>query len=232
MTKKRTSQSADLPEVVNLPKIGVDMMHYAKVLADASDETKYGKIKAFKNIVKIAVDADPKTEPFYADNKKVTSVTMISDTKAAIDCADVPPSILREWIGREKEDKIGVSVGEINAPDFGFCYRIKLAKGGYRYIRFYMGKFSASNHMNAETAKNEPNYQPANCIFDAAQRSADGAFYYMFDTDETNLTDEQICEKFFADFNWKPNKPASSEEQPEPSVEPSTEPSTEPEDEG
>lgn len=189
-----------------MPKIGVDMFHYFPVVDDGK-QTTYGEAKALPGSVNIGFSVDSSSAKFFADNGPYATGVDTGDMKLSLECADVPPAVLSEWMGAEYNGGL-FEFEQVEEKAFGVAYRIKKAGGGYRYIRLYSGQFTMPDQ-NGETKAGSTNFQTSTVEFSAIKRTSDGKVYAMLDDDDESLpadiTPQKIQEEWFKDLNWKPD---------------------------
>lgn len=194
-----------------MPRKGVDMYTIFKVLTDDPDKgaATYDTAVTIPGTVEIAPTDNGATDTFDADNEAYIVEDYIEKMGHELTNADIPPEVDAMLRGLELKDG-GVEVGKNNiAPYFGVAWRITLADGTYRLVRYYKGKYGFASPVGAKTKPSQgaADKQTAAATYTAVPRDCDDKYYYYLDTRNLpeNVTVETALEKWFTDLNWYPS---------------------------
>lgn len=192
-------------EQTYMPKIGVDMAYYAKLLVDPVDGVAtYSESKRLPGLVKVGFAPNSQAGTFFADNAPYATATQLGDMKVTVECADLPPQLRAEWFGQKYTDGL-LDESQINPIDMAFMYRVKKSNGAHRYIAIYKTKPGVPNE-DVSTQTNSINFQSGSFELAVAQRICDGMFRRILDDDDPKLpvamTPAIIKANFFTDPNW------------------------------
>lgn len=191
-----------------LPTIGVDKYTFFNVVSDDESGTVYGDGINLKGIVEIAPTDAGGADTFDADNGAYETTSYIEKLGHEITNADIPPEVDAAWRGLELKNGV-VEVGnDTSTVYFGVAWRIMKSDGSYRYVRYYKGSYSFASNVGGKTKPSSGSIdkQTAKATYTAVQRDFDNNYYAYFD--ESNLpseiTKEELEEKWFSDMNWYP----------------------------
>lgn len=197
-----------MPSTQNyVPMVGVDMLHYAKVTSDTTNEFTTETPKLIPGLTEAGFNMNPQTGTLYADNGPYATAVGLGDFDGAISVADVPPDIRGELYGFEYDNATGeLSATDINPPDITIQYRVQKPNGAYRYVTLYKMK-ATPNEEKVATKGGSINFQTNGFSLKGARRLKDGRLFRMLDTDSPNLptgvTPEIIEANWFTDVNWE-----------------------------
>lgn len=200
-----------------MPRIGVDMYTIFKLEDDGvttPGKATYADAVQIPGTVEIAPTDTGSTDTFDADNAPYLVEDYLEKMGHEITNADIPPEIDAMMRGLDLKDG-GVEVGKVtNAPYFAVAWRVALAGGGYRLVRYYKGKYGFASPVGGKTKPSEgaSEKQTAKATYTAAPRGCDGNYYYYIDTKDLpeGVTEETAIEKWFSDPNWYPSDKASA----------------------
>lgn len=195
-----------------MPRVGVDFYTVFEMqddgIAEAGKAT-YGEAVRIPGTVEIAPTDSGATENFDADNGVYLVEDYLEKMGHEITNADIPPAVDALLRGLTLKDG-GVEVGKTShAPYFATAWRISMADGGYRLVRYYKGKYAFASPVGGKTKPSEGagEKQTATATYTAAPRDCDGKYYYYLDTKDLpeNVSVETAMEKWFSDPNWYPS---------------------------
>lgn len=186
--------------------VGVDMLHYGKMLTDTADGYTAETPKKIPGLTEAGFNRNGQSGSFYADNVLYDTAVGDGDMDVAIACADVPPELQSELFGYEYKD--GVLLGTpLNSPYVFIQYRIQKSSGAYRYVTIFKLK-ALPKEENVTTKGGSINFQTNGFTLKGAARMQDNAYYRIMDDDDPNLpegvTAKIIEENWFTDVSWVP----------------------------
>lgn len=189
-----------------IPMIGVDMLHYAKIITDSATAYEAEEPTAVKGLTEAGFNLNPQSATFFADNGPYDTAVGTGEFDIAIACADVPPNLQADIYGYEYDSESGeLAMSEINSPYIALQYRVQKSSSAYRYVTIYKAK-ALPNEEKAQTKGGSINFQTNGFSLKGAKRLKDGRMYRILDDDDPNLpegvTPEVIAGKWFTDVNW------------------------------
>lgn len=191
-----------------LPKIGVDMFYFAKLLTDNPGDSgpTYDTPMKLPGLVSIQFNPNAQSATFYADNGSYSSASQLGDLVLTVGLADIPLEVQATWFGQKTED--GVLEGtQINPMDMAIGYRVKNSDGGYRYFWFKKCK-AAPSQETVNTQGNSIAFQTDSITITCTMPLSDGIAYRKLDDTATGLptgvTPAIIAAKWFTDPMWDP----------------------------
>ena len=193
-----------------MPRVGVDKYTIFEVKTDTAEGTTYGDAVTIPGTVEIAPTDNGATDTFDADNGAYLVEDYLEKLGHEITNADIPPEVDAMMRGVELKNG-GVEVGKnTKAPYFGVAWRIELANGSYRLVRYYKGKYGFASPVGGKTKPSEgaAEKQTAKATYSVAARDFDDNYYYYIDTDNLpeGVDEATAIEKWFTDMNWYPSK--------------------------
>lgn len=194
-------------EQVYMPVIGIDNLHYGKVISDSTSGITGEEPKVIPGMTEAGYNRNGNVNTFFADNVSYCTATGSGEIDGAFAVADVPPNLSSELYGDQYDEETGeLLMGDIDSPDVFIQYRIQKSNGSWRYVTIYKIK-CVPNASNVTTKGGQINFQTNGFSFKAANTIYNGKFCRILDDDDPNLpegvTPEVIAENWFTDINWK-----------------------------
>jgi len=130
------------------PKIGLDHVVVAEVLADDANGVTYGSVIPLKGAVNATVNPNSSVSTDYADNGAFFVVNDRGNTELALELIDCDVDVLAQLLGQQKSNGVTIETSMDQSPAFAFGFRVwiggKDSNGNNRYeYRWYAkGKFS------------------------------------------------------------------------------------------
>jgi len=189
-----------------LPKTGVGMGHWAKVLTDTAgdpDGLTYSEVKKLPGMVQIAFAPNAQTGTYWADNIAYATAAQLGDMTLGIQCPDLPPEDRAEWYGQKYENGL-LEEGAINPIEMAFGYRIRKANGAFRYLRVYKVKPAVADETTG-TGTNAINWQDGTIPAAIAMSQALNTYRRMIDDDPNlpvGVTPDVIAAGWFTSPLW------------------------------
>lgn len=192
-----------------LPRIGCDMLHFAKMLTDTAAGATYEDPVHFTNVKSIGFNPNSSISTFNADDGPRVVYSQVGEESVSIERADLLPSEYALITGA-RYNKGLVSVGNPTAPDGAVLWRSQKSNGAYRYCRLLKTRFGVPQ-MNAKTKESSIEFQTQTVEGKNALRVCDNQGFEFFDSDDpgkdASITDAVLLEQWFSDPNFDPTVP-------------------------
>lgn len=198
----------------SLPRVGCDMLHFAKMLTDTKEEATYDDSVHLENVKSIGFRAGSSISTFHADDGPRVNYAQVGEETVSIDRADLLPKEYALVTGANY-DKGLVSVGNPTPPDGAVMWRSQKSNGKYRYLRLLKTKFSVPD-ADYKTKENSVEFQTQSIEGRNALRVFDGKGFQFVDEDDPELdrtiTKAVLDAEWFKDPNFDPSKPYTPSE--------------------
>lgn len=192
-----------------LPRIGCDMLHFAKLLTDTTSGATYEDPVHFTNVKSIGFNPNSSISTFCADDGPRVTYSQVGEEAVSIERADLLPSEYALMTGATYNKGL-VSVGNPVPPAGAVLWRSQKSNGAYRYCRLLKTTFGVPQ-MNAKTKETSVDFQTQTIEGKNVLRLFDNAGFQFFDSDDPekddSITDAVLLEQWFADPNFDPTKP-------------------------
>lgn len=191
-----------------LPRIGCDMLHFAKLLTDTAEGATYDTSTHFRNVKNIGFNPNSSISTFFADDGPRVTYAQVGEEAVTIERADLLPSEYALVTGSAYNKGL-VSVGNPTPPAGAVMWRSMKSNGKYRYCRLLKTTFGVPQS-NYATKEQSPNFQTQTVEGKNALRVYDNIGFEFFDEDDpskdTSITSAVIAEQWFKDPNFDPTK--------------------------
>lgn len=192
-----------------VPRIGCDMLHFAKLLTDTKDGATYDTPAHFVNVKSIGFNPNSSISTFYADDGPRVTYAQVGEEAVTIDRADLLPSEYALITGASFEKGL-VSVGNPTPPAGAVLWRSQKSSGAYRYCRLLKTMFSVPQ-MTSNTKEGTVEFQTQAVEGQNALRVYDSVGFQFIDSDDpsldTTVTPEVLATEWFKDVMFDPTKP-------------------------
>lgn len=198
-----------MPEGKNmeaLPRIGCDMLHFAKLTADSSTGATYEEPKHFKNVKTIGFNPNSNIATYFADDGPAVTYAQVGEEDVSIERADLLPEEYALITGATYSKGL-VSVGNPTPPHGAVLWRCQKSNGAYRYCRLLKTMFSVPS-MDSKTKESSVEFQSTTVSGKNALRGFDHKGFEFIDEDDPNIdasvTPAVLEKEWFADPNFDP----------------------------
>lgn len=175
-----------------MAKIGVDNLHYAKIIKDDKTGLTYDTPVSLTGVREIKVNPKVSTEPLYGDNKVLTQTTAIDSIEVSIDIADLTNQQYHDLLGHKLGATGGIIAGGQDvAPPVALLWKsqMKSIDGSprERYTVLYKGQFElASDEHKGQEGKID--YQTDELKGSFSTTINTGDWKYQVDSDDSLFT--------------------------------------------
>lgn len=171
------------------PRIGVDMLYYAKVLSDTAEGTVYSAPVWAQGVNNIAYNPNTQTAAYDADDGVYETFSADGDVQTTIQVADLLPQVYADLLGLQIDANGMVIEGSAdNAPEVAVGFRSQKSNGQYRFIWVLKGKFSKQPETYQTKGSSGITYQPASILHTGLKRISDGERRHIQDSDAPGQT--------------------------------------------
>lgn len=183
-----------------MAKIGVDNLHYAKIIKDDKTGLTYETPVPLEGVREIKVNPKVATEPLYGDNKILTQTTAIDSIDVGIDIADLSNQQYHDLLGHKLSTTGGVIAGGQDvAPAVALLWKSQMksinGSSRERYTVLYKGQFElASDEHKGQEGKIDYQTDELNGAFSTTINTGD--WKYQVDSDDPLFT-SVVREAFF-----------------------------------
>ncbi len=196
-----------MPEIMEaLPRIGCDMLHFAKMLTDTEESATYDTPQHFRNVKTIGFNPNSGISTFFADDGPRVTYAQVGEETVTIERADLLPSEYALVTGAGYKKGL-VSVGNPTPPDGAIMWRSQKSNGKYRYCRLLKTVFGVPQS-NFATKESSPNFQTQTIEGKNSLRVHDNIGFEFFDEDDpskdASVTGEVLKSEWFKDPNFDP----------------------------
>lgn len=192
-----------------LPRIGCDMLHFAKLLTDTAEGATYDQPVWLTNVKNIGFNPNSSVSTFFADDGPRVTYAQVGEEQVTIERADLLPSEYALLTGADYSKGL-VKVGNPTPPAGAVLWRSMKSNGKYRYCRLLKTTFGVPQSSFA-TKEQSVSFQTQSVEGRNALRVSDGMGFEFFDEDdpskEETVTGEVLAEEWFKDPNFDPTKP-------------------------
>lgn len=172
-----------------LPRIGVDMLYYAKVVSDTKEGTIYSAPVWLQNVNNISYNPNTQTASYDADDGTCVSYSADGDVQTTIQVANLLPENYADLLGLQIDANGMVIEGEAdNAPEVAVGFRSQKANGQYRFVWVLKGKFSKQQEDYTTKGSAGITFQPASIMHTGLKRVSDGERRHILDSDAPGQT--------------------------------------------
>ncbi len=170
------------------PKIGLDMLYAALVLADNEAGTEYGAPVRLSGLSSIGYDPSTQTAAYDADDGTYASYSADGEVTATIKVADLLPEHTALLLGLSQTAQ-GVleESGADAAPELALGFRTQKSDGSYRFYWLLKGKFARSGENYATKSGQGISYSDRELKFSVLNRVSDGKKRRMLDSNSPQL---------------------------------------------
>lgn len=192
----------------NVPLIGVDNFHVARVLTDTSTETTYDAPKRIINITQVNINFNSSLSTFFADNGPAVVHSQMGDIEVTINVGDLTPAEYALFTGATRTSQGVVELNtEANPPEMAVGFRAMKSNREQRYIWLMKGKFSVPNS-NHQTNESSTSFQQQELNYRGLARISDGLVMRRVDSGDTDLpagvTNEVLLAGWFSSPQYVP----------------------------
>lgn len=205
----------DKKEMEALPRVGCDMLHFAKLLSDTKEGVSYDTAVHFGNVKSIGFNPGSSISTFHADDGPRVVYAQVGDQSVTIDRADLLPNEYALVTGADYEKGL-VRVGNPTPPPGALMWRSQKSNGKYRYLRLLKTTFSVPS-ADYKTKEGSVEFQTQSIEGQNAMRVFDDTGFEFVDEDDVNLdpsiTKAVLDTEWFKDPMFDPSKPYTPSEE-------------------
>ena len=171
----------------NVPLIGLDNFHVARVLTDTAGGTTYDAAQRIINITQANINFNSGLSTFFADNGPAVAYSQLGEVDVTINIGDLTPAEYALLTGATRTTEGVVELDTAaNPPELAVGFRAMKSNGEYRYIWLMKGKFSVPN-ANHQTKEASVNFQQQELMYRGLSRISDSMVMRRVDSDDAEL---------------------------------------------
>lgn len=196
----------------NMPVIGVEELHFAKLLNEDKDisKIKYDTPVWFEGVKQIGAKPKVQATPIHGDNRLMTQLSSVPTIDVTLEVTDLTDEQQSYLLGHKLAEDGGIleSDGDY-APTVAMLFKSPKAKGGDRFMVFYAGEFEPFDEdIKGQEGKITPSYRKLKGTF----RPLPNRLYkHKFDSDSPNVSQDKIDNFFKKVYIPTPKKVVSEE---------------------
>ncbi|MDQ0149214.1 major tail protein [Eubacterium multiforme] len=177
------------------PVIGIKRLYVSKLISEVNGKYEYDAPKYFPLVKQIQIKVKESSDPFYAESRKIFTMSTLQDIAVSIDIADLTDEDECYLMGHKLAETGGIIKSDLDrAPTVAIMFEAEKSNGERRYETFYAGNFGISDE-DIKGMEGKANYQSKK--LQASFRPLDnGTWSYKVDSDSPNVTKEFLS-KFF-----------------------------------
>lgn len=157
---------------------GLDMLHYAVIQSENTNETVYGDIKPFGPAMALNLQPSINRGNLRADDKVLFSDASKGPITVDVNTAYLESEVEADVLGKELDENGGLTdAASDSAPYIAIGGRAKDARGGYQYFWIYRVKLAPAEE-NKQTEQDTPTYQTPNLQGEGLPRMHDSLEKY------------------------------------------------------
>lgn len=171
-----------------MPRIGLDMVHFAPLLTDpVGGKATYGKPVPLVGGIKANVEHNSDSSQLDADDHTTDVVNSYSGTTVGLDLRDLPPEAACLLQGHQLSTDGGVIRTHMDSAPYGaLLWRSLKSDGKYQYNALFKGKFGLVGSTAETKKKGGVTFQTPSLKADFLARDSDGLYEYYLDETEAN----------------------------------------------
>lgn len=179
-----------------MPRIGVDMLFYAKVISDNAEGTVYGTPVRLEGVNNIGYNPNTQSASYDADDGTYVSYSADGEVQTTLEVANLDPTIYADIMGLKMEGGIIKEGASDNAPEIAIGFRSQKSDGSYRFIWITKGKCQKQQENYTTKGGSGITFQPTSIVHIAENRASDGVKRIQLDSnsDGVALTVAQLSD--------------------------------------
>ncbi|WP_270599504.1 major tail protein [Clostridium baratii] len=181
----------------NMPVIGVEKLHFAKIQGYNDDVTKtiYETPILYEGVKQIQTKPKVQSLEIYGDNRLFTKLSNVPTIDVNINVIDLTDEQEAYLLGHKLAEDGGIIYNENDhAPTVAMMFKSPKAEGGDRFAVYYAGQFEPyDSDIKGQEGKITPTYKKLKATF---RPLANGLYKHKFDSDSPGVTQEKI-DNFF-----------------------------------
>lgn len=168
------------------PKIGVDMLYWARLIKDDGEGTAYDMPIRLEGLSSLGYDPSVQSAAYDADDGTYVSYSADGTTSVTIKVADLLPENYALLLGLARDGNTGVIEEGIadNAPEGAIGFRSQKSDGSYRFVWVLKGKFAKGAENYATKSGSGIDFNERELTFTALNRIYDGKKRRQLDSDD------------------------------------------------
>lgn len=167
--------------------IGVEKMHYSKLLTDTEAGATYEAPKFMSPSIKVSVKTDVSTETQYGDNKPQETASAVGATEVEIEVTDLPTAVVADLLGINRNaDGVLEFSSDYTAPYVAIMFEGTKSNGEKRLVCLTKGQFSIPENA-FETKSDGVSFQSQTITGTFIARVYDGKFKFQVDSDDESI---------------------------------------------
>lgn len=169
-----------------MSRVGVQNLHYYKMLTDTTSGATYDAGVVVPGLVHIDVEPATANATLYADDGPYEAATSLGQITVTVELADLPKSVQADLLGHSIDASTDELVSKSTdvAPYVGIAFESEKANGQMRYVKLAKGKFAPPAD-NYQTKGESVEFQTATITGIFVVRQFDKVWKQSIDSDDT-----------------------------------------------